>query len=579
MNGFIEPLPGLLDDPQVQSTDLPKLTDFHIAPLRNPAPSRHCNVPSPVEPLAENAAPARVKTRDNTQDPGREARKRTPKITPSDVILARDAKKPNLTIRELVEASTVTQFEPTYLPSFVSLAVVERSPVQPSQALDLERAQKRLRLDTGTENASGEDYRRLPRPEQNDTKSAARPLPLLPAMVAGLHEPPQSAALLPSMDPESLSNINTETVAVTKMKVKTVLEAAEIKSHSLPPELMLNTPEIDNAILPEVNDSQADEAHDEDASTSERISTNKDGVTKASRRTPRKWTDLETEQLMTGVKKYGIGKWKQILTDPAFNFSVRSAVDLKDRFRVCQPEEYKNRKTQRTKKADLPLGQSSPSSTNIRPVPLSHPTVKDLPVEESSGGILATSQCPKEAEDQLTVKVPSAIAYSGEPSSSSPHPGKRRKRRPWSQIEDAALMKGVAKHGFQWTMIHDDPELNLSHRKATDLRDRIRNKYPDGYKHAETAPLRSAEKRKKHSVMKSGTDGVKPNGVDGAPTKASTRRGKQTQKEGTKPSQSGADATQDHSGLKLPPLTLDVGDWDWENNTLPPLLDWEDIGI
>jgi len=122
---------------------------------------------------------------------------------------------------------------------------------------------------------------------------------------------------------------------------------------------------------------------------------------------------------------------------------------------------------------------------------------------------------------------PSSIQETG----SAPGPGtkaRRRKRRPWTATEDNDLMRGVQRHGFQWTLIHDDTTLNLSHRKATDLRDRIRNMFPDGYKNAGTRP-------------------------------------KKEQGEGLR---------------TLPPLVLDEdGDWDWSNNTLPPLLEWEDMGI
>lgn len=59
---------------------------------------------------------------------------------------------------------------------------------------------------------------------------------------------------------------------------------------------------------------------------------------------------------------------------------------------------------------------------------------------------------------------------------------KRRSRRPFTTAEDEALLKGYAVHGFQWTLIQQDPRLNLSHRKATDLRDRFRTKFPHAYR-------------------------------------------------------------------------------------------------
>lgn len=59
---------------------------------------------------------------------------------------------------------------------------------------------------------------------------------------------------------------------------------------------------------------------------------------------------------------------------------------------------------------------------------------------------------------------------------------KRRSRRPFTTAEDEALLKGYAVHGFQWTLIQQDQRLQLSHRKATDLRDRFRTKFPHAYR-------------------------------------------------------------------------------------------------
>ena len=67
----------------------------------------------------------------------------------------------------------------------------------------------------------------------------------------------------------------------------------------------------------------------------------------------------------------------------------------------------------------------------------------------------------------------------------------RRRRRLWTREEDENLMRGVEKYGFAWTSMQEDETLNLKHRKATDLRDRIRNKFPDGYKNAGFRPIRS----------------------------------------------------------------------------------------
>ena len=59
---------------------------------------------------------------------------------------------------------------------------------------------------------------------------------------------------------------------------------------------------------------------------------------------------------------------------------------------------------------------------------------------------------------------------------------KRRSRHPFTSAEDEALLKGYAVHGFQWTLIQQDKRLNLGHRRATDLRDRFRTKFPHAYR-------------------------------------------------------------------------------------------------
>ena len=55
----------------------------------------------------------------------------------------------------------------------------------------------------------------------------------------------------------------------------------------------------------------------------------------------------------------------------------------------------------------------------------------------------------------------------------------RRARRKFTKEDDDSIIQGHAKYGPVWHKIRDDPCFNLSSRKATDLRDRFRNLYPE----------------------------------------------------------------------------------------------------
>jgi hypothetical protein len=53
----------------------------------------------------------------------------------------------------------------------------------------------------------------------------------------------------------------------------------------------------------------------------------------------RPWTGEETRDLLLGVERYGAGHWKEILSDPEFNFDNRTNLDLKDRYRTVARRE------------------------------------------------------------------------------------------------------------------------------------------------------------------------------------------------------------------------------------------------
>ena len=271
------------------------------------------------------------------------------------------------------------------------------------------------------------------------------------------------------------------------------------------------------------------------------------------------------------------------MDDSSFSFCERSSVDLKDRYRVCA---------------------NNDSFPKVDPPPSRTPSNDDLtntaqfisPPNSTTTGDEATPKSPTDHSQPLK---------------------QRRKRRAWTTLEDENLIKGVAKHGFQWTAIHDDVQLDLQHRRATDLRDRIRNRFPDGYKHAESAPLRSevrkAEKSGAHvsttpssghedgdvtpqhsAFSKSQSNGaiLTPTSID-TPSRLVSGHSRSSAAtvtmlihntdHDTEPYKSDKDKDKDKDqlpGVTLPSFTLEVDDhMDWEDNRLPPLHEWDDIGL
>ena len=544
MNGT---LPGLLDDPNIDNLELPTHSDVHIAPLRNPAPSRHGLAPLPLELIDSTYFNERgTSCEDDRPMLMRSATHDT--LFPSR---EKELKKPYLAISELVDTTSVSENGQVQLPSFVSLSVVEKSPTQKQLEMNDGFPNKRIRLDSTARLDSDGDRYLLPRPIQKDDRNVR---PLLPAMVTGLHEPPPSAAILPSMDLDTVSSSQRNAVAFQKLHVKDILSETQRASINRPPEQMINSPQLAIVETPKSADLDGfDEVHTLTSISGQSAPPAKD---KKLRRIRRKWSVAETNDLLAGVQRYGFGKWKQILIDPEYTFSDRTSIDLKDRYRVFSKEH--------------------PPGTVIPPIEIS-PNEDDLMVDIEAPELEPT------------------ISASSQPTR------QRRKRHPWTKEEDASLLSGVAKYGFQWTDIHKDADLNLSHRRATDLRDRIRNLYPDGYKHAEARPLRAEMKKAEKAGKKetpAGTLYAPPGQIDsmtmnfGEKDKdqesvKSSRRQTMTAKVPSiatltsldeRPSlrRSKTVSEVDVGGITLPSLALDQsGDSDVWDNTLPPFINWE----
>ncbi|KAF9522625.1 hypothetical protein CPB83DRAFT_864185 [Crepidotus variabilis] len=167
----------------------------------------------------------------------------------------------------------------------------------------------------------------------------------------------------------------------------------------------------------------------------------------------KKWSQEETMMLVNGCQIHGVGNWKTILQDPNLKFHDRTAVDLKDRFRTYFPDAYK----------------------------------KHYP----------------NAKTHLSNKIRSTF-----PDGSSLFEKTRSKRRrPFTEAEDAALKAGYEKHGTTWATIVKDPIFQEQNRRSTDLRDRFRNAFPHLYQAAGYKP-RSTIKKKADGPVRAADDNL-----------------------------------------------------------------------
>jgi hypothetical protein len=233
-----------------------------------------------------------------------------------------------------------------------------------------------------------------------------------------------------------------------------------------------------------------------------------------------KWSEQETKDLLHGVSKFGIGNWKKILNCADFHFDNRSAVDLKDRFRICCPGDglkRKNKKPNLVAAAVMPQGGSSLSASS--------------PKNHSGEDDIASSLPPKKSKPMRKPrsdrheKGPAELAEMGieGPFAKS----NRRERHGFTEADDANLLRGYETYGSSWRQMRDDISLGFSKRHATDLRDRFRNRYPDKYAEAKSktkpkdqslANPRKPEKANKHGPADSNPPSRTPEDISSSQT-------------------------------------------------------------
>ncbi|WFC97940.1 hypothetical protein MYAM1_000660 [Malassezia yamatoensis] len=162
----------------------------------------------------------------------------------------------------------------------------------------------------------------------------------------------------------------------------------------------------------------------------------------SSRPTKSRWTEDETQALVEGCNKHGVGSWTQILSDAELlpRFSDRTPGDLKDRFRTYFPDSYHEL----------------------------YPNAKTHWGNQSRG------------------KAPDGRSIFEK--------GKVKERRPFTEEEDRALMRGYKTYGSHWALIARDPAFK-NQRRSTDVRDRFRNAFPDEYARAGYKPRSKAKSK------------------------------------------------------------------------------------
>lgn len=286
-----------------------------------------------------------------------------------------------------------------------------------------EAAAKRLRSeDEGSSRSNGTSQARdlpsLPRLPVRSGSGSKASRRRLPPTLSGLHQPPPDAGLLPS-------------ISVQHPRQQT-------------PDAQVSPSEV--KVAGTSNDTRVLERNDRSEAEKPVLSAVK---SKSKKPAKNKWSEQETADLLKGVAKFGIGSWSKILKCEEFSFNRRTALDLKDRFRVCCPEHYRK-----------PKAQSQSQHDNI----------------EGSVSKYAKPNDRKGASDLARLGIEQPFQKST-----------RRSRHGYTKEQDDALYRGFLEHGKSWAAIQKDEKV-LAERTPTDLRDRFRLKYPKEYAAAGLAP-------------------------------------------------------------------------------------------
>ncbi|KAH9235065.1 hypothetical protein K456DRAFT_1723317 [Colletotrichum gloeosporioides 23] len=448
---FIEPrLIHLLNDsttPQLARADLPPLRLAYSRPSERPfplEPDTSHREDKPKAPLAtSHGAPL------------------APSRGPDDAFAARDLRKEDdgATDRGGTVSSTaymqlrllVGEDRDTTDSSFSLSKILDEVPDNSKDDTSNKKRHRNI--------ATKDDFVQLPQPVKKQKPIQPQVMPAMPPIINGLHEPPPDAALFPPI----ASNDFNEPESNQLKPLRDYAPVTEEKETEKPPD-------------PEPTPTKASKAGS--------------GKTRKKAMKPRrKWSEAETNHLLLGVNRHGVGKWTDILADPDFNFNDRTAGDLKDRFRTCCPNELRRTNSDtKIATAAMPTTPTEPKakaktgllSENIL-IAQEEPVVAEQ--SQAQASLLDADGIPKAKKSRAHRKKLEDLAELGihGPFKKS----HRRERRPFTDQDDKQILEGLDKYGPAWTKIQRDSRFSLSGRQPTDLRDRVRNKYPSVYQKIE----------------------------------------------------------------------------------------------
>nr|POE89963.1 telomere-associated protein 1 [Quercus suber] len=259
--------------------------------------------------------------------------------------------------------------------------------------------------------------------------------------------------------PNDAADVNTGSLDLPKLPVR-----SSTKRMRIPPTLSgLHQPPPDARLLPSISVEQPPKARVPPSVEEINATSLQDTATKTTQAKPRcnspmtgktkrnKWSEDETAYLLKGVARLGVGNWTKILECSEYHFDCRTALDLRDRFRVCRPQDYKD-----------PRGASS-----------------RYVIDQDSDDVARGTKSERKSSTELRalgIEQPFTKV-------------RRRKRTKYTPSEDQMLWEGFEKHGNMWAVILDHgKDVFQSHRTATDLRDRFRTRYPERYAQTGLAP-------------------------------------------------------------------------------------------